>query len=133
MKHPSRLADLTTTDLVRLHRIQERLNTLCDAIAATSLQAKPAILKLLSEAYCEAGDIFAKGARALARNMQAGWVPAISLDDALGARVMAVLQASAQPPQPASDDQSAAVKAGGGGRGDANPPAPATDDSSNPA
>ena len=63
MKHPNRLADLTVTDLLRLHRIMRRLDALDDAIAATSLQAKPAIRALLSEAYHEA-KLSSIGARA---------------------------------------------------------------------
>ena len=112
MKHPNRLADLTITDLLRLHRIQERLNTLDDAIAATSLQAKPAIRKLLSESYFEAEDIFAKGARVFAKHVQAGWVPGIGLDQQFWNHVTAVMQASAQPAEVASEGAPAAVAQG---------------------
>ena len=49
-------------DMERLFRIQTCLDQVDDAIAATSLQAKPAIAGLLREAYFEAQAVMRKGA-----------------------------------------------------------------------
>ena len=81
MKNPNSMGNLTVTDLLRLHRIMRRLDALDDAIAATTLQAKPAIRALLREAYFDAGNIFDRGARVFGKHVMAGWSPGIDLDD----------------------------------------------------
>ena len=110
MKNPNRLGDLTVTDLLRLHRIMRRLDALDDAIAATSIQAKPAIRALLSEAYHEAGNIFDRGARAFGKHVQAGWVPGVDLDADFWERAKSSCQASA----PAAGAEVESSEAAGG-------------------
>ena len=95
MKNPNRMGDLTITDLLRLHRIMRRLDALDDAIAATSLQAKPAIRALLKEAYFEASNIFDRGARVFGKHVVVGWSPGIDLDEEFWARARSSCQAAA--------------------------------------
>lgn len=96
MKNPNRMGDLTVTHLLRLHRIMRRLDALDDAIAATSLQAKPAIRALLREAYFDAGNIFDRGARVFGKHVMAGWSPGIDLDDEFWEHAKSSCQASTQ-------------------------------------
>jgi len=108
MKNPNRMGDLTVTDLLRLHRIMRRLDALDDAIAATSLQAKPAIRALLRETYFEASKIFDRGARVFGKHVTAGWVPGIDLDQEFWERARSACEAIAQAaPEPASSSEAA--------------------------
>ncbi len=63
MKYCGNLATLRMIDVERLWTLMRHLDMADDAIAATSLQGKPAIRGLLQDAYFIAQELMRKGAK----------------------------------------------------------------------
>jgi len=125
MDYRSRLAEITMLDLERLDGIRTRLRAVHAAVAATSIQAKPAIAELLDEADDLAVMILRKGAkRAIALGL-AGAYGRKNLSPEFGARLMELL------PTHAAGDGAAGAEASQNadqGAGDlAASPAPSTE------
>jgi hypothetical protein len=119
-------------DMERLFRIQSCLDQVDDAIAATSLQAKPAIAGLLREAYFEAQAIMRKGAL---RALKLGKAGAFQRKHLRAELVQRLIELAEIPPSGAADAAQGGTEGTAQGAGDLDSepePAAAGDCSSDP-
>lgn len=96
MESRYRLAELSTRDALRLHQVTERLRAIYEAIAATNIQAKPAIHRLIQEAGDEVEALFSRCAWGLALRQQRGCLPRLPADQGFIDHVTQALQEIAE-------------------------------------
>jgi hypothetical protein len=92
MPYFNRMADLTMRDLQRLHLAHKRLEAVFDAIRATSVQGKPALIHLINEADNELESIFRKGVIGMLNHVRRGKLPTGYDDPGFFEHVQAVMQ-----------------------------------------
>lgn len=132
MEYKYRLAELSTRDALRLHQIAERLRAVYDAIAATNIQAKPAIYRLIQEAGDEVEALFSRCAWGLALRQQRGGLPRLPADQGFIDHVTLALQEIAESgrgrnAEPAQTSEAQSTELAG-----ANPQPPSTDGPTSP-
>lgn len=93
MRNRSRLAELTLRDMQRIHLAMRNLKAIYDAINASSLQAKPAISRLILQADEELDLVFMKGALGIKVRVDKGHAPRPDLGEDFLSHVAAILQA----------------------------------------
>jgi hypothetical protein len=95
MAYQTRMADLTMSDMRRLHLAGQRLMALTSALQSTNLQGKPALLQLIGEVQANVDAIFRKGVVGLANHFRRGRGPTRNDDPEFGAHCVAVMEAEA--------------------------------------
>lgn len=75
MPYHNRMCDLSMLDMQRIHLAHKRLEALYQAISATSMQGKAAMLLLINEADSELEHIFKKGVIGILNHTKRGKLP----------------------------------------------------------
>ena len=108
MKYLSALGQITMLDVEHLWAAMRRIDAVDDALASTSMQGKPALRALLSEAYHEIQHVMRKGARRGVKLGAQGAYTKKNLDPELVQRLVELAGAPA-----AADDAAPAAVAEG--------------------